>query len=111
MRVECQVGNMTNSLARLYAVLFRAIPQRELGEISLQIIIASHSAICCHDQQLLIFGPSKALDGAFIPADVADGLPSAAVDVDAGLRDLGRLIGYEFALIAVQSWDLVRIFP
>lgn len=84
--------------------------QRELRKVPLEVIVASHGAISSHDQELLIFGPSKALNGAFIPADAPDGLSGAAVDIDAGLGDLGGLKGYQLGLIAIQCYNPVRIF-
>jgi hypothetical protein len=41
--------------------------ERELGELPLEVIVASHSAVSGDDNQLLVLGPSQTLDGAFVP--------------------------------------------
>lgn len=41
--------------------------ERELGELPLEVIVASHSAVSGDYNQLLVLGPSQTLDGAFVP--------------------------------------------
>lgn len=61
------------------------IAERKLGEVALEIVVATYDAILCDDQKLLILGPAKALDRTMLPGYALDQLPGAAVDVYAGL--------------------------
>lgn len=41
--------------------------QREGREVALQVVVAAHRAVFGDDEQLLVFGPAEALDGALVP--------------------------------------------
>ncbi|GAW26522.1 putative vacuolar protein sorting-associated protein [Rosellinia necatrix] len=55
--------------ARVDSEVLGLATQRELREVTLQVIIATDGAIIAHNQQLLVFRPSEPLDGALVPGD------------------------------------------
>jgi hypothetical protein len=36
-------------------------------EVALEAVIASYCAVCCNDEQLLVFRPAQASDGSLVP--------------------------------------------
>jgi hypothetical protein len=62
--------------------------ERELGKVSLKIIITSHCAVSSDNQKLLIFRPAKTLNGAFVPVDSADQFAGTTIDIYTRLRSL-----------------------
>lgn len=125
--IVSEQGDETSAveLASYNADMFGIVAKREGYEIALEAVVASHGAVCCHDEQLLILGPAQAPDRSLVPleavsiirrslsqsmtkvayVDASDQLARAAVDVDARLGRPGAPVRLQLVFIAIDGYS------